>query len=330
MKCADPILCYTNDNGNRIFRHFSLADQFVKTHHQKVFPCGKCLQCRKQKSRILAQRCVLHASMYEQNCFLTLTYDEKKEGYHNEFQYEDIQKFKKNLQRQCWYHNKKRIQIFNVHEYGKNGKKHWHLVVFNHDFPDKTIYTKKNGIPIYTSKKLKLLWPHGFNTIGDVTEASAMYQSQYMEKDFKNNNVTSKKKSHSKHSGIGKPYFQKHYKQLLQLGYITISGNKMPLPRYFEKLADKHYRHFHYPAAFRDTHQRKKLYRPFKHGEANEEISNLYIDYLARKETIIKELEKEWDQVISQHLQTDQEPDFVKAGRNALYDLTNKKSNDQL
>lgn len=40
-------------------------------------------------------RCVLHASLYKENCFITLTYDESKDGYHNNKEYADIQKFKK-------------------------------------------------------------------------------------------------------------------------------------------------------------------------------------------------------------------------------------------
>lgn len=289
------MLCYTDPNGKKSFRHFSLANHVFKYHlHQTVFNCGKCLFCRKKKAYELACRCVLHASLYQENCFLTLTYDEKRKGYHNEFRYRDIQLFKKRLRKST----KKKIEIFNVHEYGKNGKKHWHLVVFNYDFQDKTLYTIKNGIPLYTSKKLEELWPYGYNTIGDVSEGSAMYQAQYMEKDFKHGNVTNKKKSHSKHSGIGKQYFLTHYKQILELGFIPINGKKMPVPRYFEKLADKHYSHFFDPTKFRDSLERKAPYRPFRKNEQNHEIACLYALYKHRKQEKIMELSKEWDEVI--------------------------------
>ena len=136
MKCMNPILVYRTSNGAQ-YRHFNLANRLFKLKHNQVFNCGTCHICRKRRATELAIRCVLHASLYQQNCFLTLTYDEKKKDYHNDFQYKDIQDFKKRLRRHCDYHYKKKIQIFNVHEYGKNTKKHWHLVVFNHQFPDR-------------------------------------------------------------------------------------------------------------------------------------------------------------------------------------------------
>ena len=214
MKCADPKLCYTNGT-TKILRHFSQASEIFKLRAQTVFNCGTCIFCRKKKAYELASRCVLHASLNKQNCFLTLTYDENKEGYHNVFEYPDIQNFKKRLlqhintveyshartrklkRRRVEKRFRRTSQIFNVHEYGKNGKKHWHLVVFGYDFSDKEIHTFKNQIPLYTSKELEKLWKYGFSTVGSVTEASAMYQAQYMEKDFKNYNNGTKRKSHS-------------------------------------------------------------------------------------------------------------------------------------
>lgn len=272
---------------------------------------------------------MLHASLYPLNCFITLTYDESKNTYHNNFNYKDIQDFKKRLRSQVWRDHKRRVQIFNVHEYGKNGKKHWHLIVFNHDFRDKTLYSRKNGIPIYTSVALEKLWPHGYNTIGDVTAASAMYQAQYVEKDFRNNYVTTKLKSHSKHQGLGRPYFLKHYKQLLSLGFIPMNGRKVPLPRYFEKLAHKHFSHFYEKSNFFDQKigkriYRKALYRPFKIGEENKEIADLWTRYAENKKEHKEELEKEWQDVISQYLTTKEIPDFIKSGENALYDLRNQ------
>lgn len=335
MKCADPKLCYTSKyTGKRQFRHFSLASRFFKTLHNEVFDCGHCLFCRKKRALELSIRCVLHASMYHSNCFVTLTYDENKAGYHNNFDYKEIQDFKKRLRMHCQrHHSGKKIEIFNVHEYGKNGKKHWHLVIFNHDFSDKTLYTVKKSIPLYTSKTLEKLWPFGFNTIGDVTEASAMYQAQYTQKDIKNGNQNNSKKSDSKHKGIGKPYFLRHFRQILSNGYISFgtgtSMRKVPIPRSFEKIAHKHYSHFHEPENFFDNERRKKLYTPFKPGQENSQISDLYIHYRSIKDEQIEKIKEEWDKVIQTHLNTGEKPEFIKSAENALYDLKNKLNIEQ-
>nr|QJB20944.1 MAG: replication initiator protein [Microvirus sp.] len=337
MKCGDPVLCYTAPSGKKFYRHFSLASWAIIEAHQQVFNCGKCLHCRKRKAYELAMRCVLHASMYTQNCFLTLTYNERKEGYHNNFEYSDIQKFKKRLRSYCFRRFGKRIEIFNVHEYGKNGKKHWHLIVFNHDFSkdilrDNTVCTKelhsiKDGIPVHTSSKLDELWDHGFHTIGDVCEASAMYQAQYMEKDLKNGNYTNNKKSNSKHSGIGKPYFLKHYDQLLTLGFVPFGGKKIPIPRYFEKLGHKHYSHFFETENFFDLPYRKALYRPFKNSSPDFQLALKFKAYLELKKTKVQTMIDDWDEFISS-LTPDSEPDFIKSLNNNLYDLKNKVGNE--
>lgn len=332
MKCFDPVLCYALNN-KKIFRHWSVAKLSPVFRAYKptfVFNCDKCLYCRKRRSLELAARCVLHGSLYLHNMFLTLTYDEKQEGYHNELDYTDIQKFKKRLRSYVSRDCNQRIDIFNVHEYGKNKKKHWHLLVFNYSFADKKIHTIRNGLPLYTSERLSLLWPAGFSTIGDLSEASAMYQAQYMEKDFRNGNITNSFKSASRHSGLGKPYFLKHYSQILRLGYIPFSGRKLPIPRYFQKIAHKHWCHFNETSAFFDIpKQRKALYRPFKIGEENLQISQLYSEYKNMKQERILELEKEFEETILSYLGTKTVPSFVQSGLNAEYDLKNKLTHER-
>lgn len=267
--------------------------------------------------------------MYTENSFITLTYDEKRQGYHNEFDYSEIQRFKKRLRQEIRRKHKKKIEIFNVHEYGRNGKKHWHLIVFNYGFPDKE---KFPGSEYYTSQELKKLWPYGYNSVGDVSEASAMYQAQYLQKDIKNGNSNNSKRSHSKHSGIGKAYFRAHWEQLLRLGYIPFNTRKMPLPRYYERMAHKHYSHFYEPENFSDHRERKKLYSPFKESRgddgANRALADAYIDYKKRKDQKINDLTKEWEEYVEQYLKQENEADFVKSGANALYDL-NKNINQE-
>lgn len=328
MKCADPVLCYTTQK-TRKFRHYSLSTPLFKTLAQQVFNCGKCIYCRKKNSIELAMRCVLHASLYpNNNCFLTLTYDEKKEKYHNELDYTDIQKFKKKLRRYADYHYDQKLQIFNVHEYGKNGKKHWHLVVFNFNFPDRVPTPSRNGQEYYSSKTLSRLWKHGFHTIGEVTEASAMYQAQYTQKDFKYGNTANKKKSKSNHSAIARDYFLRHYKQILTLGYVPFGNRKAPIPRYFLKLAKKHWSYFYCQDDFYDRPDRKRLFNPFKPNEANLEIANLYVTLQGIRKEKILELENEWDLFLQENLYVTT-PDFLLSAQNHLYDLKKRNNNSE-
>ncbi len=44
--------------------------------------CGQCLGCRLDRSRMWAMRIVHESSLYDDNCFVTLTYDD--EHHHDE------------------------------------------------------------------------------------------------------------------------------------------------------------------------------------------------------------------------------------------------------
>lgn len=346
MKCSNPTVVYYDHRGTRVFRSFDIVNRNPDryAHYLKKsmsLNCGRCLICRKRRALELAHRCVLHSSLYKENCFITLTWDPEHPEYHNNFDYSEIQKFKKKLRneyrsaycdiqtRKLKFHYWKKIEIFNVHEYGKKGKKHWHLIVFNHDFKDKILYTENNGIKIFKSQRLRELWKYGYNTVGDVSIASAMYQAQYMEKDFKNGYVTTKKKSHSKHSGLGKPYFMEHYEQILLLGYIPINGKKMPIPRYYERLAKRHYAHYYEPSLFEDNRTRKAPFRKFgRKDQPSRRLADLYLHYRDVKDSFIKKLSEQWDQVVLEYLTSDKQPDFIKSGENQLYDLKRKIIND--
>lgn len=263
--------------------------------------------------------------MYTHNCFLTLTYDEKNPEYHNNFDYTDIQKFKKRLRQHVWREKKQRIQIFNVHEYGKNQKKHWHLIAFNYHPANTKPFKRTPAGLLSTSGELDGLWPHGFHTIADVSEGTALYQAQYADKDFRNGNRSNHRQAHSKHSGLGRPWFLKNYNQILRLGYIPFETRKVPLPRYFEKLAHKHYCHYYQQSAFFDLTDRKALYRPFKKEQPSPEIAKLYIGYKQQKEKLVEEFEKQWNDILTTYIKTKEDPDFVKTGSNLLYDLNNKQ-----
>lgn len=328
MKCADPVLCYRTSSGAQ-YRHFSLANRLFKNLANQVFDCGKCIHCRKKRARELATRCVLHASLYPDNCFLTLTYDETRTDYHNDFNYKDIQDFKKRLRKYNDRYYGTRIQIFNVHEYGKNSKKHWHLVVFNFQFYDREHFKKKNGNTLYTSPTLTELWPYGHSTIGDVSEASAMYQAQYTQKDLKHGNTNNEKRSHSKHSGIGRDFFMENFRQIMQLGYIPFKGSKIPIPRYFQKLAHKHYCHFYDESAFVTYPHRAALYSRLPANKANKELADLYRKFSETKQDRIEILEENWAKIMDQHLATNQPPDFVVSSQNYMHDLLNKPTSSK-
>lgn len=327
MACYNPILVQNLPNlGKRKFLHWEFATDLKKLlYKDAIFDCLKCIFCRKKSAYNLAIRCVLHASLYKKNSFITLTYDETKEDYHNQRNHRDIELFIKKLRSYVTRKHGHKIEIFKVHEYGKNGKKHWHLACFGYDYSDKECISQKNGIPLYKSNILENQWGHGICSIGNIEEASAMYLAQYMEKDIKNGNTNNSKKAKSHHKGIGLPYFMRHYRQILSLGYIPFNNTRVPIPRSFERRAHKHYCHFYDTSYFFDTLDRKRWYTPFRENDAIKDLADLYIQYKEAKTEQVKILEREWDELIQTHLETGEEPDFIKFGQNLLYDMKQKQ-----
>jgi len=100
------------------------------------------------------------------------------------------------------------------------------------------------------------------------------------------------------------------------------------LPRYFQKLAHKHYAHFYDPDCFFDFPHRKRLYRPFKLGEENQQIADLFIQYTSLKDEFIRQLTKEWEDFIELDLFTDSVADFMISHENYIYDLKNKETQE--
>jgi hypothetical protein len=174
-------------------------------------PCGRCVGCRLGKSREWAVRCMHEASLYWNNCWLTLTLnDEYKNTRENPYsvqrgQKSEITRFLKRLRKKygvgiryfycaeygetCFFCNKSENQCHSDgcgHYYPWRGRPHYHVCIFNHDFNDKKLFKMINGLPHYTSEELDKLWTDpetglymGWATISDLTPDSAAYTARY-------------------------------------------------------------------------------------------------------------------------------------------------------
>ena len=70
MACYKTILAYKTEQGEVIFQDNGKGRPFE-------LPCGQCIGCRLERSRQWAMRCVHEASMHQDNCFITLTYNDE-------------------------------------------------------------------------------------------------------------------------------------------------------------------------------------------------------------------------------------------------------------
>lgn len=258
MPCYHPLLGYRslsiNPSGKRsiVFnKNQGFADMPVE------LPCGQCIGCRLDRSRQWAIRCVHEASLYENNCFITLTYNDENLPKDNSLCVEHFQLFMKKLRKKYG----KGIRYFHCGEYGENfGRPHYHACIFNFDFRDKKVLkTLQDGTNYYVSEKLNELWEYGFTMIGDVTFESAAYVARYITKKITGKNafehynkinyetgeiIAERRPEYvtmSRKPGIGKPWLDKFSTDVYPEDYIVLRGKKLKPPKYYNAQYEKVY-----------------------------------------------------------------------------------------
>lgn len=206
-------------------------------------PCGKCVGCKKEYTRQWAVRCVNEASLYESNCFITLTYDEEHLPYGGSLDKDEFTLFMKRLRKKCG----NGIRFYQCGEYGeKLLRPHHHLILFNYDFEDKILYSENNGNRLYISKSLTDLWKNGFTSIGSVSVQSVSYVARYVmkkihgeEADEHYNGLVPEYTTMSRRPGIGKRWYEKYKYDIYPEGEMVVDGRKCKPPRYYDSLYEK-------------------------------------------------------------------------------------------
>lgn len=237
MTCTRPINAYQSGSGKVFFTPF-VGAKFIQ------LPCGQCVGCRLARSREWAVRCVHEAYMYEDNCFITLTYSDESlphtsDGLPTLFR-KDITLFLKRLRKRFNH----KIRYFGCGEYGdKLFRPHYHLILFNHDFKDKRLY-KTGKFPLFNSDVLRELWPHGHSVIASFSFESAAYTARYCVKKINGKQADSHYDGRlpefsvmSLKPGLGSDFFFKFYHDIVDHDkVISRGGRSHQPPRYYDKL----------------------------------------------------------------------------------------------
>lgn len=205
-------------------------------------PCQKCLYCQEQYSKQWAMRCVLEAELYGQNnCFVTLTYNEENKSKDGLLVKKDAQLFLKRLRKK--YPNQK-IRYFMAGEYGsKSYRPHFHIVLFNYKPQDLCNSWKDGKTTLWRSAEVEKLWGKGFVSVGTVMEIGAMkYTAKYLTK----TRVLPQKYKQapeyvqaSTSPGIAYEWYLQNWEKLWETQGVWIQCKKYSVPKYFKKLAER-------------------------------------------------------------------------------------------
>jgi hypothetical protein len=244
-----------NPNANGKYPLRFQYDRFCGEHIQ--IPCGQCALCRLERSRQWATRIMHESQLHENNCFLTLTFDEDNLPEDMSIRKRDMQLFLKKLRKKNPH---LQIKYYLCGEYGeKNLRPHYHLCLFNYDPLDKVwTDTTKLGHRLYQSEEIADLWKKGLHWIGELTFESAAYVARYVMKK-QNGKKAKKDKTYQRvcsttgeifqvepefalmslKSAIGKDWFELYKDDAYPSDYITVNGKKVRPPKYYDTQFEK-------------------------------------------------------------------------------------------
>lgn len=252
MPCLNPKIAKYRDGGWKFTpeRFMSTKALFRDPKNELLLPCKKCIECAIARNRDWATRICAEASLYENNRFVTLTYDNAHLPEGANIKIEDVQKFMKRLRKR--YHDID-IRSFGCAEYGdRGGRPHYHIMLFNIAFEDEVpgpMRTSFDGAKYrcQNSEILSDLWGNGYTEIGTVTFASAAYVAKYTRKKLiegvkerEDGRERERTIAVSNRPGIGHGYLELHFEQTFGLDQIPLTNKVTPVPEYFmRKIKEK-------------------------------------------------------------------------------------------
>lgn len=252
MACHYPVKMYRTPSGPNPNGKWPLVSHTDKLSEGVTVPCGRCIGCRLERSRQWAIRCVNEAQLYEENSFITLTYNDENIKYGgNEsgtLWPKDLQDFWKRLRKELSKDGKS-IRYFACGEYGDTTRRpHYHACLFGHDWSDKKPHSKnENGDILYISDSLANIWGHGNCYTGAVTFQSAAYVARYImgkklgrdSEYYKENGIEPEFVRMSRRPGIGSKWFEKYSKDVTTFDIQVVDGKETVPPKFYDKLLEK-------------------------------------------------------------------------------------------
>lgn len=264
--CTRELTAYRNPTGGRpIFGWEGVKEGLTELK----LPCGKCPECVKDYYTSWATRGSRELLNWESSVFVTLTFNEENlpraTGYcsrctnphpiANSLCKSTIQDFIKRVKKNLGSTKDNPIRQSYCGEYGdKNGRPHYHVILYNCDFPDRVPhYISESGHQVYKSEKLQSMWEFGNAEFGYATSASIAYLYKYIlkkktrkEKEkgplvIESNGITYEVAHEfiesSRNPGIGACM---RGTDSIKKGFLTVNGVKKKLPKYYMEWLREH------------------------------------------------------------------------------------------
>lgn len=246
MPCYHPVSAFRLSSGQVVF-----GGRLAQAGDPLSLPCGQCIGCRLERSRQWAVRCVHEASLHDENCFITLTYNDASLPVGGSLEYRVFQLFMKRLRAA---YPDKRIRFFMCGEYGESlGRPHFHACLFGFRFPDCVLWKSGKGVKLFRSASLEKLWSYGHSSVGAVTFESAAYVARYIVDKITGDAAAGWYQRVDKATGevydlmpefchmslkpgIGHDWMRLYWPEVAREGCVVARGVEAKAPKYYDKL----------------------------------------------------------------------------------------------
>ena len=220
-------------------------------------PCGHCLECRLSYSRQWADRMMLESQDHDYNWFFTLTYDNEhinlvpvsNGSFMGTLDKRDVQLFMKRLRK---HYSDQKVRFYLAGEYGDNTyRPHYHAIIFGLQIDDLEQFGMSSNYPVYISNTISKIWGKGHIMIAPVSWDTCAYTARYVVKKQKGRTaalydsigIEPEFCLMSRRPGIGRNYFDEHYKDIYKTDEVIYStakgGHTSKPPRYFDKCLER-------------------------------------------------------------------------------------------
>lgn len=244
LPCYTPIRAYQDMRTGDLHFKVKAGGYYRNKVRELQLPCGSCIGCKLEKSKMWAVRCMHEARMHEDNHFLTLTYDDSHLPPRAELRPRDITLFMKRLRKRVG-----KVRYLYAGEYGEeNGRPHYHALLFNCSLTVSDGF-ERGSYTAYQSDEIADTWKLGKHEVGELTFESAAYVARYSvkllmdeRKYYEYDHATQKVKKifeppymrMSRRPGIGQAYYDKYKRDLMAIDGCISRDHHQKLPRFYD------------------------------------------------------------------------------------------------
>lgn len=236
-------------------------------------PCGKCLACHIKQKEEWSMRVLHELYSHSDYSFITLTYADDSLPVNATLRKDHLQKFFKRLRSDLKRHKFDiKLKYFACGEYGTlNNRPHYHIILYGLGLNDyhKQIIMDNWPYCDWTQPSIKK------GAFGLVENASIRYVAKYIHSKYNGEKEKEVYKKTGRISpfrllsqGIGENYCYTLKDKIIRDGYITMSGKKVSIPRYYLKKLELN----------DDVIENIKKNAEYKSAEYTEKLTGINID----------------------------------------------------